>query len=108
MAITITESASSKISSILIKRQTPDAYLRLALKGGGCSGFVYHYEFITEPKEKDKIFEIGGIKVCVDIKSYLFLNGMEIDYEEGLMRSGIIFNNPNAKRACGCGESITF
>jgi len=104
----MTETARRKISSILAKRQTPDSYLRLALKGGGCSGFVYHYEFISQPEEKDKIFEIGDVKICVDIKSYLFLNGMEIDYEEGLMRSGIVFNNPNAKRSCGCGESITF
>ena len=108
MAITLTPAAKTKIKSILLKRQTPDDFLRIALKGGGCSGFTYHYEFVTQPGKKDKIFDFDEVKICVDIKSYLFLNGMEIDYEETMMRSGIVMNNPNAKRSCGCGESISF
>ena len=108
MAITITKAAEGKIKSILKKRQTPDAFLRIAIKGGGCSGFTYHYEFVDSPTQKDKVFNFNKVKVCVDIKSYLFLNGVEIDYEESMMRSGIVLNNPNAKRACGCGESISF
>ena len=108
MAITITDAAKEKIKSILKKRQTPKAFLRIAIKGGGCSGFTYHYEFVNNPEEKDRVFNFDEIKVCIDIKSYLFLNGVEIDYEETMMRSGIILNNPNAKRACGCGESISF
>jgi len=108
MAITLTEFAKDKISSLLQKRQTPDDYLRIGLKGGGCSGFMYNYEFTAVTDEKDKIFEFDDIKICVDIKSYLFLNGMEIDYEEDLFKSGLVFNAPSAKRTCGCGESIAF
>ena len=108
MAITITAFAEDKIKGLLSKRQTPDQWLRIGIKGGGCSGFMYHYDFVNKPDEKDKIFEFDLIKVCVDLKSYLFLNGMEIDYEEDLLKSGLVFNNPNATRSCGCGESITF
>ena len=108
MAITITEAAKKKVKSILFKRQTPDDLLRIAIKGGGCSGFTYHYEFVSTPEEKDKVFDFDEVKICIDRKSYLFLNGMEIDYEETMMRSGIVMNNPNAKRTCGCGESISF
>ena len=108
MAITITQFAQDKIRSLLEQRQTPDHYLRIGLRGGGCSGFMYSYDFISEPEEKDKIFDFGEVKICIDIKSYLFLNGMEIDYEEDLLKSGLIFNTPQAQATCGCGESITF
>jgi iron-sulfur cluster assembly protein len=108
MAITMTENAKIKIKSLLLQRQTPDNYLRIGLQGGGCSGFKYKYEFITVPNEKDKVFEFDDIKICIDIKSYLFLNGVEIDYEEDLFKSGLVFKTPNAKRTCGCGESVAF
>ena len=108
MAITITENARTKIIKIKTKRQTPDSYLKVFLRGGGCSGFMYEYKFVDAPEESDKIFEFENLKICIDKKSYLFLNGMEIDYKEDLFSSGIIFNNPNAKRSCGCGESISF
>jgi iron-sulfur cluster assembly protein len=108
MAITITQFAQDKIRSLLEQRQTPDHYLRIGLRGGGCSGFMYSYDFISEPEEKDKIFDFGEVKICIDIKSYLFLNGMEIDYEEDLLKSGLVFNTPQAQATCGCGESITF
>ena len=108
MAITITDSAKSKIRSLLTKRQTPKSYLRLSLKGGGCSGYTYSYEFTDTPEKKDKIFKFDDIKICIDVKSYLFLNGTEIDYEEDLLKSGLVFNTPCVKRTCGCGESISF
>jgi iron-sulfur cluster assembly protein len=108
MAITMTDSAKHKIRSLLHKRQTPDHYLRIGLQGGGCSGFMYNYEFIDCHDEKDKVFEFDDIKICIDIKSYLFLNGMEIDYEEDLLKSGLVFNTPGVSRTCGCGESISF
>jgi|TARA_R110002060_G_scaffold28358_4_gene38364 iron-sulfur cluster assembly protein len=108
MAITMTQPAQDKIKLLLKQRQTPDYYLRIGLQGGGCSGFMYKYEFADHPDEKDKTFEFGDVKICIDIKSYLFLNGMEIDYEEDLLKSGLVFNTPNAKRTCGCGESVTF
>jgi iron-sulfur cluster assembly protein len=108
MSITVTQAAQEKISSLLAKRQTPDSYLRIGLQGGGCSGYMYKYEFEDQPEEKDKVFEFDDIKICIDIKSYLFLSGMEIDYEEDLLKSGLVFNTPTAKRTCGCGESVTF
>ena len=108
MAITMTQPAQDKIRSLLRQRQTPDYYLRIGLQGGGCSGYMYKYEFADQPNEKDKTFEFGDIKICIDIKSYLFLNGMEIDYEEDLLKSGLVFNTPTAKRSCGCGESVSF
>ena len=108
MAITITEKAKEKIKSLFVQRQTPDYYLRIGLEGGGCSGFMYKYEFSQKPDERDKVFEFEDVKICIDMKSYLFLNGMEIDYEEDLLKSGLIFNTPTAKRTCGCGESVSF
>ena len=108
MAITMTNFAIQKVSGIMMKRQTPGYYLRIGLKGGGCSGYMYSYDFIEAPEEKDKIFEFGEVKICIDIKSYLFLNGMEIDYEEDLLKSGLVFNAPKAQRSCGCGESVSF
>ena len=108
MAITVTEKARIKIKSLLNQRQTPDHFLRIGLRGGGCSGFMYKYEFIDKADEKDKIFEFDDIKICIDIKSYLFLNGIEIDYQEDLLKSGLVFNAPRASRTCGCGESVTF
>ncbi len=104
----MTESAKSKIRSLLKQRQTPSHYLRISLKGGGCSGFMYDYEFVDSTAEKDKVFEFDDVKICIDIKSYLFLSGMEIDYEEDLLKSGLVFNVPSAKRTCGCGESVAF
>ena len=104
----IFEKAKEKIKSLLVQRQTPDYYLRIGLEGGGCSGFMYKYEFSQKPDERDKVFEFEDVKICIDMKSYLFLNGMEIDYEEDLLKSGLIFNTPTAKRTCGCGESVSF
>ena len=108
MAITMTDAAKNKIKSLLTQRQTPDDHLRIGLQGGGCSGFMYKYDFIAIPDEKDKIFEFGDVKICIDMKSYLFLNGMEIDYEEDLFKSGLVFNSPSTTRTCGCGESVAF
>ena len=108
MTITMTDFAIQKVFEITKKRQTPDHYLRISLKSGGCSGFKYSYDFIETPDERDKVFDFGEVKICIDIKSYLFLNGMEIDFEEGLLNSGIIFNAPQAQTTCGCGESVSF
>ena len=108
MAITITEKAKVKIKSLLKQRSTPGYYLRIRLQSGGCSGFMYNYEIVEQYDPKVKVFEFDNLKICIDIKSYLFLNGMEIDYEEDLLKSGLVFNVPTAKRTCGCGESVSF
>jgi iron-sulfur cluster assembly protein len=108
MSITITELAKERIKNIKKMRQTPNACLRLSLKGGGCSGFMYDYDFVESPIEDDKVFIFEELTICIEKKSYLFLNGLEIDYEESLLKSGLVFNNPNSSRSCGCGESISF
>ena len=110
MAITMTEFATDRISSMIDRNQMDreSAYLRVGLRSGGCSGYSYIFEFTDKCEEHDKIFEFGSVKICVDKKSYLFLNGMEIDYEESPFKSGIKINNPMASRTCGCGESVAF
>ncbi len=107
MAITMTEAAAKRVASVKQKRQTPDHWLRVGIRGGGCSGLSYFIDFVEEPDEKDKRFDIGGVSICVDRKSYLFLNGTEIDFEETLMKTGFVFHNPLASRSCSCGESFT-
>tara|TARA_R110002020_G_scaffold50716_6_gene143144 strand:+ start:22346 stop:22669 length:324 start_codon:yes stop_codon:yes gene_type:complete len=107
MAITITDFALEKLKELVAKHDA-ESFIKISLQGGGCSGFKYSIELVKEIKKLDKKIEFGGLSVLVDKKSYLFLNGMEIDYEETLLRTGIVFNNPNATRTCGCGESISF
>lgn len=81
--------------------------LRVGVKGGGCSGLSYNLALDTEERAGDKVFEIDGVKLFVDMKSFLFLNGSTLDYkEEGLMHRGFTFINPNSSGACGCGESF--
>ena len=110
MAITVTEFAIERISSMMSRNNTTtkEAYLRIGLRSGGCSGYSYLFEFVDEPTEDDKTFQFDDLKICIDKKSYLFLNGMEVDYEETPFKSGIKLNNPAATRTCGCGESIAF
>lgn len=110
MAITMTDFAVERISDMLKRNQSPSdtTYLRIGLKGGGCSGLSYVFEFIDEFATDDKVFEFDDLKVCIDKKSYVFLNGSEIDYEETPFRSGIKLSNPAVTRTCGCGESVAF
>jgi iron-sulfur cluster assembly protein len=102
----ISDSAAARIKSLLAQRNTPEAGLRVAVRGGGCSGLSYAIEWAEAPRERDKIFEKDGIRVYVDPKSYLYLLGSELRYEETLMASGFKLENPNVKTACGCGESF--
>lgn len=108
MAIHITDFADKKIGELIKKSDIKDGVLRVGVSGGGCSGLSYVFDFIKEPCDDDKVFVFSNISVCVDKKSYLYLNGMTIDYEESLLSSGIKVVNPNAKRSCGCGESFSF
>ena len=105
--ITLHDSAVEQLRKLLAERQTPEAGLRLAVRGGGCSGLAYVMEWSEKPREKDKIFEREGVRVFVDPKSYLYLIGTEIVYESTLMASGFKLNNPNVKGSCGCGESFS-
>ena len=81
--------------------------LRLGVLGGGCSGLSYQFKFDTKERPTDKVYEYDGVKMFVDPKSLLNLNGMTLDYQESLMQSGFVFDNPNAKKACGCGTSFS-
>jgi iron-sulfur cluster assembly protein len=81
--------------------------LRLGVMGGGCSGLSYSIKFDTCPRERDRIYEFDGVRVFVDPKSFVYLHGMTLDYEETLMRQGFNFINPNSSRSCGCGSSFS-
>lgn len=105
--VAIADSAVARLRLLLEQRQTPGAGLRIAVKGGGCSGLAYVMEWADQPRERDKVFERDGVQVFVDPKSFLYLMGTELVYEEGLMASGFKLQNPNVKGACGCGESFT-
>ncbi|HVA81849.1 MAG TPA: iron-sulfur cluster assembly accessory protein [Candidatus Binataceae bacterium] len=102
--ISLSENAVHKIKT-LVADKGEDAGLRVKVVGGGCSGLSYRME-IGAAQERDKIFERDGAKLIVDKKSFLYLNGSELDYAEELMTSGFRVVNPNAKRSCGCGESF--
>ena len=110
MALSMTDFAIENIAEMFQKNhmKTDESYLRISLQSGGCSGFSYSFEFIDTCTSEDRLFEFGDLRICIDKKSYLFLNGMEIDYEETLFKSGIKLNNPAVTRMCGCGESVAF
>ena len=104
--ITVTDGAADKIKGLLDKEENPQKGLRVAVKGGGCSGFQYHLEFEEAPKEMDQVIEAKGVRVFVDPKSSLYLNGVVLNFDDGLMGSGFQIENPNARTTCGCGESF--
>ncbi len=102
----LTERAAKELLRLKAERGTPDAGLRIAVKGGGCSGLTYSLEWVDTPRERDKVFERDGAKVVIDPKSYLYLMGSELAWHESLMQSGFKIDNPKIKAACGCGESF--
>ena len=106
MAITMTPSAVARIEQLLTAApKTP--WLRLAIKGGGCSGMSYVLDFVEAAGEKDKRFSFSDhVNVCVDRKSYLYVNGIEIDWQSDLITQSFVFNNPQATKTCSCGESF--
>lgn len=106
--ITVTDTAKKKAINLMEEDgKTPnEAFIRVGVKGGGCSGLSYDLSFDTDLKPEDKVFEHNGIRIAVDKKSFLYLVGTELDYSGGLNGKGFFFNNPNATRTCGCGESF--
>ena len=104
--IQVSDEAAQKIHGLVESEEKPDHGLRLKVVGGGCSGLSYKIDLDTQ-RDGDKIFENDGAKVIVDRKSFLYLNGTELHWEEGLMESGFKLRNPNVKRSCGCGASFT-
>lgn len=109
MSITVTEKALKEVKRIQANDpEASGANLRVSVVGGGCSGMSYKLGFDkTEPAANDKVHEFDGVKIVIDTKSALFLNGTELDFSDGLNGTGFVFNNPNAKRSCGCGSSFS-
>ncbi|MEE9268636.1 MAG: iron-sulfur cluster insertion protein ErpA [Candidatus Krumholzibacteria bacterium] len=107
--ITITDNAVEAIKAAIEEKKVApaEAYLRVGVKGGGCSGFSYDLSIDTEKRDGDTVIEKDGVRLLVDAKSQLFLTGTTLDYTTGLNGKGFVFSNPNATSTCGCGESFS-
>jgi iron-sulfur cluster assembly protein len=106
--IKVSQSAKDQVAKLMVEEgHSADAFVRVGVDGGGCSGLMYKLEFDTTIHEGDQVFEDNGVKVVVDRKSFLYLVGTELEYTGGLNGKGFVFNNPNASRTCGCGESFS-
>ncbi len=104
----VADSAKSKISELIDKQSLSSShFVRVSVTSGGCSGLSYTLDFDDEEKEKDQIFEDNGVKVVTDLRSLLYLVNTTLEFSGGLNGSGFSFNNPNASRTCGCGESFS-
>ena len=105
--IKVSEQAKTKLLSLMKEEGHQDpAFVRVGVTSGGCSGLSYDLGFDTEEREDDKLFEDNDIKILVNKKSFLYLIGTTLEYSGGLNGKGFVFNNPNASRTCGCGESF--
>ena len=105
--IHVTDKAAEQIKKIMEKEGLPGHGLRVAVVGGGCSGMSYKLNFEKDASQGDKIYEDKGVRIIVDSKSTLFLNGTTLDFSDGLTGTGFSFVNPNAKSTCGCGTSFS-
>ncbi len=107
LTIDLTPKAVEKAKARLAKRGTPDAAIRLGVKGGGCSGFGYVIEFSDDPpRDKDRVFDFDGVRIYIDKKSLVYLSGTVLDWEETVMQQGFKFRNPQEASSCGCGHSF--
>lgn len=103
----VAESAKEKIAEIRAREHIgEDFFVRVSITSGGCSGLTYKMDFDNEPKANDQVFEDNGVKVVTDLKSFLYLFNSTLEFSGGLEGKGFFFNNPNAARTCGCGESF--
>ncbi len=106
--VTLTATAAEEVKRLMEKEGKPGLGLRLGVKGGGCSGMSYIMSIdALTPKEGDSVFEQEGVRVLVDAKSHLYIDGITLDFKNALTGGGFEFNNPNAKTSCGCGTSFT-
>jgi iron-sulfur cluster assembly protein len=105
----VTEKAIGKIRTAMVKEgvSPEQGGLRLGVQGGGCSGLSYNIRFDTQPRERDRIFQFDDVRVFVDPKSFIYLHGMILDYQETLIQQGFVFVNPNSTKSCGCGSSFS-
>lgn len=108
MAIELTERAAREVQTIIEQQKLPEnTCLRVGVKGGGCSGFSYTLDLVDATSETDEVFSSHEVKVVCDPKSYLYLNGVSVDFKDEVMGRGFVFNNPNASHTCGCGSSFS-
>jgi len=107
--IQVTDRAVKRIKTAIAKEgiSPEEGGLRLGVMGGGCSGLSYSIKFDSHPRERDRIYEFNGVRIFIDPKSFIYLHGMTLDYEETLMHQGFNFINPNSTRSCGCGSSFS-
>jgi len=105
--ITLTEAAVKEVKRVMAEQNLTHAFLRVGVRGGGCAGLSYSIEFDTELQPHDRTFEVDGLTVVVDAKSYLYLNGTTLDYVQLGLTRGFVFRNPAARQTCGCGSSFT-
>ena len=106
-AISLTDRAAERIKLIMSRAETPKIGVRLGVKNGGCAGMEYTMDYAEARDPLDEVVEDKGVMILIEPKAVLFLLGTQMDYEEDVMSSGFIFNNPNQTDACGCGESVT-
>lgn len=109
MAIELTERAAQEVKTIFEQNSLPadKSYLRLGVKGGGCSGFSYALDLTENKNDNDEEWEVHGVKVICDPQSYVYLKGVSVDFKDEIMGRGFVFNNPNATGSCGCGSSFS-
>ncbi len=106
--IQVSEKAAKQVKAVMEENQVPENYgLRVGVKGGGCSGLTYTLGFDGDAREGDTVIEENGVKLFIDGKSLFYLMGTVLDFTDGLNGKGFIFNNPNASKTCGCGESFS-
>jgi iron-sulfur cluster assembly protein len=107
--IKVTDNAMKKIRSAMTKENVSPEQggLRLGVQGGGCSGLSYNIRFDSQPRERDRVFQFDDVRVFVDPKSFIYLHGLTLDYQETLMQQGFVFVNPNSTKSCGCGSSFS-
>ena len=107
--IELTPSARAHVSGLMKRENKPHSFLRISVVGGGCSGMSYKMSFEDKAADGDSVvsYDSEGVRVLVDPRSSLFLKGIEVDYQDGLNGAGFTYNNPNAKKSCGCGTSFS-
>jgi iron-sulfur cluster assembly protein len=108
MAVSLTERAAQEVKTIIEQQELPaNIYLRMGVKGGGCSGFSYALDLTEHKNDEDEVWDLHGVKVICDPRSQLYLDGVTVDFKDEVMGRGFVFNNPNATGTCGCGSSFT-
>ena len=106
-SIFVTKNAVNKLKSVMKSDNKENYFLRMSVEGGGCSGMTYKMDFDKKRKEFDKVFKSNGLTVICDLKSWLYLKDVKIDYSDDLLNGGFKITNPNAERTCGCGTSFS-